>query len=344
MRGTVLADLPDSDPSQPSATEPADLAIVGGGAAGLHVALEAAEAGGRVVVISRKPLTETASFRAQGGLAAAIAPDDSPARHAEDTLNAGRGLCDPAAVQVLVDEAPAAVAALREPRGRVRPAARRIPLARPRRRALGTPDRPRRGSGDRPGADQQARAAGRRARADRGARGRLGARPLVRRAALRRRPHRSRRRAGRSDGPGDRRRGRPLAANDEPAGGDRRRSRARARRRRRPRRPRALPVPSDGARPPRRRARRLADHRGGPRRGRAAPRRRRPPVHGRARPPRPGHRGDPRPDGRRRRPARSTSTCDRYRWSDSRRSPEPCDRSASTPRPSRSRSPPPRIT
>jgi L-aspartate oxidase len=113
MRGTVLADLPDSDPFQPRATEPADLAIVGGGAAGLHVALEAAGAGARVVVVSRKPLTETASFRAQGGLAAAIAADDSTARHAEDTLNAGRGLCDPAAVRVLVVEAPAAVEALR---------------------------------------------------------------------------------------------------------------------------------------------------------------------------------------------------------------------------------------
>ncbi len=86
--------------------------MVGAGAAGLHVALEAAEAGGRVVVISRKPLTETASFRAQGGLAAAIAPDDSPARHAEDTFNAGRGLCYPAAVEVLVEEAPAAVESL----------------------------------------------------------------------------------------------------------------------------------------------------------------------------------------------------------------------------------------
>ena len=73
------------------ATEPCDVAVVGGGAAGLHVALEAAEAGGRVVVVSRKPLQESASFRAQGGLAAAISPDDSPARHAEDTFNAGRG-------------------------------------------------------------------------------------------------------------------------------------------------------------------------------------------------------------------------------------------------------------
>jgi len=90
----------------------ADVAIVGAGAAGLHVALEAAEAGGRVVVISRKPLTETASFHAQGGLAAAIAADDSPARHAEDTFNAGRGICYPAAVEVLVAEAPVAVEAL----------------------------------------------------------------------------------------------------------------------------------------------------------------------------------------------------------------------------------------
>jgi L-aspartate oxidase len=112
MRDTVLADLTPL-PSRPERfTGFADLAVVGGGAAGLHVALEAAEADGRVVMISRKPLTETASFRAQGGLAAAIAPDDSPARHAEDTLNAGRGLCDPAAVAVLVDEAPAAVEAL----------------------------------------------------------------------------------------------------------------------------------------------------------------------------------------------------------------------------------------
>jgi L-aspartate oxidase len=89
-----------------------DIAVVGGGAAGLHVALEASALGGRVTVVSRKPLTESASFRAQGGLAAAIAPDDSPARHAEDTLNAGRGLCHPGAVEALTREAPAAVEAL----------------------------------------------------------------------------------------------------------------------------------------------------------------------------------------------------------------------------------------
>jgi L-aspartate oxidase len=98
--------------TQALATDPCDVAVVGGGAAGLHAALEAAEAGARVVVISRKPLAESASFRAQGGLAAAISADDSPGRHAEDTFNAGRGLCDPAAVEALVTESPAAVEAL----------------------------------------------------------------------------------------------------------------------------------------------------------------------------------------------------------------------------------------
>jgi L-aspartate oxidase len=89
-----------------------DVAVVGGGAAGLHVSLCAAEAGARVALVSRKPLSESSSYWAQGGLAAALAPDDTPARHADDTLNAGRGLCRVAAVDVLVDEAPAAVAEL----------------------------------------------------------------------------------------------------------------------------------------------------------------------------------------------------------------------------------------
>jgi L-aspartate oxidase len=83
--------------------------VVGGGAAGLHVALEAAEAGAAVVLVSRKSLAESSSFWAQGGLAAALAADDSPGRHAADTLDAGRGLCRTSAVEVLTREAPAAV-------------------------------------------------------------------------------------------------------------------------------------------------------------------------------------------------------------------------------------------
>ena len=91
-----------------------DVAVVGGGAAGLYVALHAAEAGAAVALVSRKPLAESSSYWAQGGLAAALAPDDSPARHAIDTLNAGRGLCRSDAVEALTREAAAAVAELRE--------------------------------------------------------------------------------------------------------------------------------------------------------------------------------------------------------------------------------------
>ena len=64
-------------------------------------------------MISRTPLSQSASFWAQGGLAAALEPGDSPAQHAADTIAAGRGLCRPSAVRTLVEEAPAAVAELR---------------------------------------------------------------------------------------------------------------------------------------------------------------------------------------------------------------------------------------
>ena len=91
-----------------------DVAVVGGGAAGLWTALRAAENGAAVCVISRTPLSQSASFWAQGGLAAALEPGDSPAQHAADTIAAGRGLCRPSAVQTLVEEAPDAVRELRE--------------------------------------------------------------------------------------------------------------------------------------------------------------------------------------------------------------------------------------
>ncbi len=71
--------------------------------------LRAAEYGARACLISRKPLSQSASYWAQGGLAAALEPGDSPSRHAADTIAAGRGLCRPSAVQVLVEEAPGAV-------------------------------------------------------------------------------------------------------------------------------------------------------------------------------------------------------------------------------------------
>jgi L-aspartate oxidase len=86
---------------------PQDVIVVGAGAAGLYSALCAARAGGRVTLVSAMPLAETASYWAQGGLAAALALEDSPGQHLEDTLAAGRGLVRRSAAEVLCAEAPA---------------------------------------------------------------------------------------------------------------------------------------------------------------------------------------------------------------------------------------------
>jgi L-aspartate oxidase len=85
----------------------ADLIVVGAGAAGLYAALTAAREGARVALISARPLAETASYWAQGGLAAALAPDDSPEQHLRDTIVAGRGIVRTSAARILVEEAPA---------------------------------------------------------------------------------------------------------------------------------------------------------------------------------------------------------------------------------------------
>ncbi len=90
-----------------------DVAIVGGGVAGLFAALRAAGEG-RVVLLSKGPLRSSTSSLAQGGVAAALGPDDSPALHAEDTFRAGRGICRPSAVRVLTEEAPARIVDLTE--------------------------------------------------------------------------------------------------------------------------------------------------------------------------------------------------------------------------------------
>ena len=60
-----------------------------------------------MTLVSARPLAETASYWAQGGLAAALAVEDSPRLHLEDTLLAGRGLVRRSAAEVLTEEAPA---------------------------------------------------------------------------------------------------------------------------------------------------------------------------------------------------------------------------------------------
>src|SRR5437764_1176117 len=88
----------------------ADVAVVGAGAAGLYAALTAARAGARVALVSAAELARTASYWAQGGIAAALAVGDSPDRHREDTERAGRGLVRTSAAAVLCREAPGVVA------------------------------------------------------------------------------------------------------------------------------------------------------------------------------------------------------------------------------------------
>ncbi|MBX5449504.1 L-aspartate oxidase [Thermogemmatispora sp.] len=85
-----------------------DVAIVGAGIAGLTVALSLPP-DWRVALLTKGRLGESNTRYAQGGLAAALGPDDDPALHYADTLAAGAGLCDAEAVRLLVEEAPAAV-------------------------------------------------------------------------------------------------------------------------------------------------------------------------------------------------------------------------------------------
>jgi L-aspartate oxidase len=89
----------------PAGRTHAEIAVVGAGAAGLYAALTAARAGARVALVSATPLARTASYWAQGGLAAALAPGDSPELHLEDTERAGRGLVRTSAAAVLVRDA-----------------------------------------------------------------------------------------------------------------------------------------------------------------------------------------------------------------------------------------------
>jgi len=87
--------------------------VVGSGVAGLFGALCAASEA-EVLLISKGPILSSTSSLAQGGIAAAVGDDDSPALHAEDTVRAGRGLSRPSAVSALTEEAPARIRDLTE--------------------------------------------------------------------------------------------------------------------------------------------------------------------------------------------------------------------------------------
>jgi L-aspartate oxidase len=80
--------------------------IVGTGIAGLWTAWRLASEGVAAVVVTKETLADSASSWAQGGIAVALGPGDSPSQHAADTLAASDGLADPEAVRILTSEGP----------------------------------------------------------------------------------------------------------------------------------------------------------------------------------------------------------------------------------------------
>ncbi|GII77531.1 hypothetical protein Sru01_25130 [Sphaerisporangium rufum] len=98
----------------PGWTGHADVVVVGSGVAGLTVALRYTELvpDARVLVVTKDVLSAGSTRWAQGGIAAVLDSADSPADHLGDTLVAGVGLCDEAAVRTLVTEGPAALGRL----------------------------------------------------------------------------------------------------------------------------------------------------------------------------------------------------------------------------------------
>nr|WP_308287909.1 FAD-binding protein [Arthrobacter sp. MAHUQ-56] len=102
-------------PQPRAALPPRRLAVVGSGIAGLYAALQAADAGAEVVLLTKGALEQSNTWYAQGGISAVLgapAPGDTVAAHIADTLRAGAGHCDAAAVQLMCADAAGDIAAL----------------------------------------------------------------------------------------------------------------------------------------------------------------------------------------------------------------------------------------
>ena len=96
---------------EPGWTVEVDVVVVGSGIAGLSTALSYVRRTdhGRVVLVTKDHLSHGSTAYAQGGIAAAMAPDDDPVAHMVDTHLAGAGMCDPHTVHVLATEGPDAL-------------------------------------------------------------------------------------------------------------------------------------------------------------------------------------------------------------------------------------------
>jgi L-aspartate oxidase len=94
---------------EPGWTTTADVVVIGSGIAGLTAALRLRKEVGTVLVVTKDVLAAGSTQWAQGGIAAALGPGDTPEEHELDTLVAGAGACDRDAVHALVTEGPEAV-------------------------------------------------------------------------------------------------------------------------------------------------------------------------------------------------------------------------------------------
>jgi L-aspartate oxidase len=91
-----------------------DVLVVGSGASGLAAAVSAASAGARVGLATKGALQSSNSAKAQGGIQAALGPDDSPELHAEDVWQSSHETADRRLVHVLTEEAPGTIRWLEE--------------------------------------------------------------------------------------------------------------------------------------------------------------------------------------------------------------------------------------
>jgi len=97
-----------------STAAPFDVLVIGSGAAGLAAAVSAERAGARVAIATKGSLQACNSAKAQGGIQAAVGPDDSPEQHAADVLASSHGTADLRLVEVLTGEGPSAIHWLEE--------------------------------------------------------------------------------------------------------------------------------------------------------------------------------------------------------------------------------------
>jgi L-aspartate oxidase len=107
IAGTLLAPAPGW-------RKDTDVVVVGSGVAGVTtvLAIRRALPAARILLATKSVLDDGSTRWAQGGVAAALGPGDSPDQHMQDTLIAGAGLCDIRAVRALVNDGPAAVGRL----------------------------------------------------------------------------------------------------------------------------------------------------------------------------------------------------------------------------------------